>query len=171
MQVAVGSTNPVKYRATVGALGEWASAVEQVDVDSGVSEQPLSTAETIEGAKNRARRARAAGDDDLGVGIEGGVATVDGLEGRFLTMWAAVDDGSQCSVGAGPRIRLPDSIVRALETGAELGPLLDDLLGTEQIKEDRGAVGVFTANAIGREDALRHAVAVALGPIVSEHYE
>lgn len=171
MRVAVGSRNPVKYDATVGAFGDLASVVDRVGVDSGVSEQPRSTAETIEGAKNRARRARAAGDYDLGVGIEGGVATIDGLDGQFLTMWAAIDDGSNQSLGSGPRLRLPESIASEIERGAELGPLLDELLGTEGIKEEAGAVGVFTEHTIGREDALRHAVAVALGPIISEHYD
>ncbi|MDZ7849280.1 MAG: inosine/xanthosine triphosphatase [Halodesulfurarchaeum sp.] len=171
MRVAVGSGNPVKYAATVGAFGDLASSIDRVTVESGVSEQPRSTAETIEGAKNRARRALAAGDYDLGVGIEGGVATIDGLDGKFLTMWAAIDDGSGHSLGSGPRLRLPDSIATDIERGAELGPLLDELLGTDGIKEESGAVGVFTENTIGREDALRHAVAVALGPIISEHYD
>ena len=171
MRVAVGSTNPVKYRATVRALGDLATTIDRIDVDPGVTEQPLSTAETVDGATNRAERARVAGDYELGVGIEGGVTSVDGLDGLFLTMWAAIDDGSSCSVGSGPRLRLPDSIARDLEAGAELGPLLDERLGTEEIKTGRGAVGVFTGNTIGREDALYHAVAVALGPIVSEHYE
>lgn len=171
MRVAVGSLNPVKYRATASALGERAVAVEQIDVDSGVSEQPLSTAATIEGAKNRARRARQAGDYDLGVGIEGGVARVEGVDGLFLTMWAAVDDGTQISVGAGPRLRLPDSIATELDAGAELGPLLDRVLGTEEVKTGRGAVGVFTDGIVDREDALRQAVAAALAPVVSEYYD
>ncbi|MBS3760449.1 inosine/xanthosine triphosphatase [Halodesulfurarchaeum sp.] len=171
MRVAVGSTNPVKHRATVGALGDLATTIDRIDVDPGVAEQPLTTTETVEGAKNRAERARAAGDYDLGIGIEGGVARINGLEGWFLTMWAAIDDGSNCALGSGPRLRLPDEIGTELEQGAELGPLLDARLGTEEIKTGRGAVGVFTGNTIGREDALRHAVAVALGPIVSGHYE
>ncbi len=171
MRVAVGSENPVKYRATVGALGELSTAIDRVAVDSGVPEQPMSTVETIDGAKNRAERARASGGYDLGVGLEGGVTTVEGTDGWFLTMWAAVTDGEDCSVGAGPRLRLPDEIARDLEQGAELGPLLDDILGTEEIKKGRGAVGVFTGNTVGREDALRHAVAMALGPFVTGHYD
>jgi len=171
MKVAVGSENPVKVAATVGAFEDLANCVDPVGVDPGVSEQPKTTAETVQGAKNRARRARAAGDYDIGVGIEGGVASVDDLEGLYLTMWAAVDDGSELSVGAGPRIRLPDSIAADVRDGRELGPLLDEVLGTKDLKKGKGAVGVFTQNRIGREDALRQAVAVALGPVVSEHYD
>ncbi|MFB6085391.1 MAG: inosine/xanthosine triphosphatase [Halodesulfurarchaeum sp.] len=171
MRVAVGSTNPVKHAATCGAFGELATTIDSVAVESGVSEQPRSTAETIEGAKNRARRARAAGTYDLGVGIEGGVATIDGVEGQFLTMWTAIDDGSQCTLGSGPRLCLPESIATEIVDGAELGPLLDELLDRDGVKEAAGAVGVFTEGAIDREDALRNAVAVALGPMISEHYD
>lgn len=169
MRVAVGSTNPVKRRATEGAVGD--AVVEAVAVDSGVAEQPRSTEETIRGAKNRARRAFAAGEYDLGVGIEGGVATVTSLDGQYLTMWAAVTDGERIEVGAGPRLRLPASIAGPVRDGRELGPLLDEVLGTENLKEGRGAVGVFTEDRIGREDALRQAVAVALGPLRSSHYD
>lgn len=170
MRVAVGSTNPVKRRATEGALNEDA-VVEAVAVDSGVADQPRSTEETVRGAKNRAHRSIAAGEYDLGVGIEGGVASVPSLEGLYLTMWAAVTDGERIEVGAGPRIRLPETIAEPVREGRELGPLLDEVLGTENLKEGRGAVGVFTGDRIGREDALRHAVAVALGPITSIHYD
>ena len=169
MKVAVGSENPVKVDATAGAFGDLASSIDAVEVDSGVSEQPATTAETVQGATNRARRANAAGDYEVRVGIEGGVASVANLDGLYLTMWAAVDDGSDLSLGSGPRIRLPDSIAAAVRDGRELGPLLDAVLGTEDLKKGKGAVGVFTQNRIGREDALRQAVAVALGPLVSEH--
>jgi len=170
MHVAVGSTNPVKLNATAAALGDLADSVVAVDVDPGVPEQPRSTAETVQGAKNRARRALDAEAAALGVGLEGGVATVDGLDGQFLTMWAAVATGEAVSVGAGPRLRLPEAVARAIAEGRELGPLLDEILGTEGLKHGRGAVGVYTADRVTREDALRQAVAMALGPVVTEHY-
>jgi inosine/xanthosine triphosphatase len=170
MHVAVGSTNPVKLRATEGALADLAGTVVAVDVDPGVPEQPRSTDQTVRGAKNRAKRALDAEGADLGVGLEGGVAEVDGLDGRFLTMWAAVANGETVSVGAGPRLRLPNEIADAIADGRELGPLLDEVLGTDGLKHGRGAVGVFTANRVTREDALRQAVAMALGPVVTEHY-
>lgn len=171
MRVAVGSNNPVKHRATTGAIGDVATSIERVPVDSGVSEQPMSEAETIEGATKRAERALAAGDYDLAVGIEGGVAPADSLDGLFLTMWAAATDGSTMGRGAGPRLRLPDQITKRLEAGEELGPVLDDILGTEDIAKAEGAAGVLTNGIITRESALRHAVAGALGPFVGVQYE
>ena len=169
MHVGVGSTNPVKVAAT-GTAFDREVTVEAVAVGSGVSEQPVGEAETIRGAENRARNVLAAGDFDLGVGLEGGVAEVDGADGLFLIMWAAASDGERTGLGAGPRLRLPDDIAVRIEAGEELGPVMDDVLGTDGVARKGGAAGALTGNAIDREEALRHAVAGALGPFVTEFY-
>ncbi|MFB6124677.1 MAG: DUF84 family protein [Halanaeroarchaeum sp.] len=170
MRVAVGSENPVKRAATERAMGDVATVVESVAVDSGVAEQPWGEAETIEGAEARAHRARDAGDYDLGVGIEGGVARVDGADGLFVIMWAAVTNGDVVGLGAGPRMRLPDRVAGRLEDGEELGPVMDDLLGSDGIAEAEGAAGVLTDRIVTREDALYQAVAGGFGRFVSGQY-
>ncbi|WP_276280945.1 inosine/xanthosine triphosphatase [Halorussus caseinilyticus] len=185
MRVGVGSTNPVKRDATEAAFAAVAdasatkssaesvadAAVEPVAVESGVSEQPFGERETLEGAQNRARNVLAAGDYDLGIGLEGGVAQVEGAEGLFLVMWAAATDGERVGRGAGPRLRLPETIASRVRDGEELGPVMDDVLGTENVAEKRGAAGALTGHAIDREGALRQAVAGAIGPFVTELYE
>lgn len=170
MRVAVGSTNPVKREATANALPA-AAVVEAVSVDPGVSAQPTGAAETVEGARNRARRALATGDYDLGIGLEGGVASVDSIDGRFLTMWAAATDGDRIEYGGGPRLRLPTDVEERLAAGEELGPVMDDRLDTTGIKHDQGAAGVLTGGIVDRESALRHALAGALGPFVTSLYD
>lgn len=176
MRVAVGSGNPVKRDATANALPDGA-VVDAVSVDSGVSEQPWGESETIEGAGNRARRAIDAGEYDLGVGLEGGVARIHAagrdsplVEGLFLTMWAAATDGDRIEYGGGPRLRLPDPVASRLESGEELGPIMDDRLDTTGVKHDQGAAGVLTGGIVDRESALRHALAGALGPFVTDSY-
>jgi inosine/xanthosine triphosphatase len=172
MRVAVGSTNPVKRRATEAALGAMAgTTVESVDVDSGVGEQPTGHEETIEGARTRARRARSAGTYDLGVGIEGGVAEYDGSDGLYLVMWAAVTDGDRLEVAGGPSLRLPDAVAARVRAGEELGPVMDDAFDLENVKENEGAVGVLTGRAVDRREALADAVAGALGPFVTDAYD
>lgn len=170
MDIAVGSTNPVKRRATEGVFE--GAAVEAVAVESEVRDQPMSHEETIAGARTRARSALDAGAFDLGVGIEGGVAGLpsDAGDGLFLVMWTAITDSERLELGGGPSIRLPSPIERAIENGAELGPLLDECLGTDGLAERQGAIGVFTGGAIGREDALRAAVACAAGPFRTDRY-
>jgi len=170
MDVAVGSTNPVKRRATERALASAGveATVEAVAVDSGVSEQPRGAAETARGARTRARNAREG--SDLGVGIEGGVDDETPVDGLALVMYAAVTDGERTELAAGPAIRLPAEIARRVRDGAELGPVMDDALDTEGLKERAGAAGALTGGATDRTEALSTAVAGALGPFVTERY-
>jgi inosine/xanthosine triphosphatase len=166
MRIAVGSGNPVKRDAVQAALSE--ATVESVAVESGVSEQPWGDDETIQGARNRAERAL--GDDhDLGVGLEGGVAEQGA--GLFLIMWAAATDGDRVEIGGGPRVRLPDDVAARLHGGAELGPVMDDLLDTSGVAENQGAAGVLTDGVTDRTEALRTAAAGALGPFLTTYYD
>lgn len=174
MRVGVGSTNPVKVAATEEALASLVGVVvEPVPVESGVSEQPRGEDETIAGARNRAHNVLEAGDYDLGVGIEGGVAPLDaktGPDALLLVMWAVVTDGSTVGYGSGPRLVLPDAVAKQVRAGEELGPVMDALLGTGGVAENQGAAGVLTGNAITRTEALKAAVAGALGPFVTDRY-
>jgi inosine/xanthosine triphosphatase len=166
VHVAVGSGNPVKRDAVQRALSD--ATVDAIPVDSGVSEQPWSDDETVEGARTRAARALKE-NYDLGVGLEGGVA--ERGDGLFLIMWGAATDGTRTEVGGGPRLRLPDGVAGHLHDGAELGPVMDDLLNTSGVAENQGAAGVLTGGTTDRTEALRTAVAGALGPFVTDHYE
>jgi inosine/xanthosine triphosphatase len=169
MRVAVGSENPVKREATASTLP--AATVVAVQVNSGVPDQPWGEAETARGAANRARGALAVGEYDLGVGLEGGVVRVESIDGLFLTMWAAATDGDRLEYGGGPRLRLPAVVERRLDAGEELGFLMDDLLDTTGTGHAQGAAGVLTGGIIDRESALRHALAGAIGPFVTDYYD
>nr|WP_299237518.1 inosine/xanthosine triphosphatase [Natronomonas sp.] len=144
--------------------------IEAVPVDSGVSEQPLGHAETVTGAEARAAAVLDAGEYDLGVGIEGGVADFGVADGLFLVMWASVDDGTRVGRGAGPSFRLPDGIATRVDDGEELGPVMDDVLDTTGVAKRGGAAGALTDGRVDRTDALATAVAGALGPFVSDLY-
>lgn len=169
MRVACGSRNPVKRDAVAGALDRVYAdvVVEKVSVDSGVAEQPCGHPETREGARTRAAQAFDTGYD-LSVGIEGGVVT---REDVWLVMWAAVTDGERTAEGAGPQLQLPNDIAQRVEAGEELGPVMDDMLGEDDVARKQGAAGALTGGIIDRESALLHAVAGALGPFVTTHYE
>jgi inosine/xanthosine triphosphatase len=171
MKLAVGSTNPVKIDAVERTLERYEPTVIAVDVDSGVDEQPRSIEETVTGAETRARRALAATDADYGVGLEGGVARLEGTPGLSLIMWGAVTDGTRMERGGGPTLRLPDSVARKLADGAELGPVMDELLGTEDVAEKEGAAGALTDGLTDRTQALGNAVACSFGPFVTEYYD
>jgi inosine/xanthosine triphosphatase len=172
MHVGVGSGNPVKVAAVESALGgRFDARVGSVAVDSGVAEQPFGEPETIAGAENRARRVLNSGDGyELGVGLEGGVAEVSGTGGLYLVMWAAVTDGETTGRGAGPQLRLPDHVTRRIRDGEELGPVMDDVLGEDDVAKKQGAAGALTDGIIDRQEALESAVAGALAPFVTDLY-
>lgn len=167
MQVAVGSTNPVKVGAVEDALAPLSPTLTAVDVPSGVAEQPRSVGETIEGAENRARRALASSDATYGVGIEGGVDAR--ADATYLVMWAAATDGDRLVRGGGPSLALPEPIAERIERGEELGPVLDDEFGTDGLARRSGAAGVFTDGLTDRRRALEQAVACAIGPLIADY--
>jgi inosine/xanthosine triphosphatase len=167
MHIGVGSGNPVKQRAVESMFPD--ATVTARSVDSGVSEQPTGHDETIRGAENRAR-AVLASDVDYGVGLEGGVAEFDGTDGLFLVMWAAVTDGDTVGHGSGPSLELPATVATRIRDGEELGPVMDDLLGTDDVAKKEGAAGALSGGRIDRETALGTALAGAFGPFVTSLY-
>ncbi len=171
MDVAVGSTNPVKVDAVERTLERYDPTVTPIAVASGVPEQPRSIAETVSGAENRARRALEATDCGYGIGLEGGVARIEGTPGLSLIMWGAATDGDRTERGSGPTLRLPDRIAARLEDGEELGPVMDDVLGRNDVAETDGAAGVLTDGLTDRTQALGQAVACSVGPLLTPKYE
>lgn len=168
MNIAVGSTNPVKVAAVRSVVARvWPGArVTAVDVPSGVSDMPMSDAETLRGAQNRARAALDQLSADLGVGLEGGVQAYG--ETLLLQGWVAVVDGNgRAGIGGAGRIPLPGYIARRVLAGEELGHVMDDVLGQANVKQKGGAVGALTAGLIPREDAFAVGVAYALAPFLS----
>ncbi|QLG50864.1 inosine/xanthosine triphosphatase [Natrinema halophilum] len=171
MEIAVGSTNPVKIDAVERTLERYDPTVTAIDVDSGVGEQPRSVDETVRGAENRARRALAATRADYGVGLEGGIARFEPVPGLSLIMWGAVTDGARTERGGGPVLRLPDRVAERVTEGAELGPILDEMLGTENVAQAEGAAGVLTAGLTDRTQALGEAVSCSFGPFLTDYYD
>ena len=163
MYVVVGSTNPVKIDASSEAFemihGE--IEVDKCNVNSGVSDQPTTDEEAIEGARNRAIAVVETCSPDFAVGLEGSVA--DTKYGMFLTGWAyLLDDKGESYLGGGGRLKLPQSVAERIRDGEELGPIMDEIMGRSGIKEGKGAIGVFTDGAITRKTAYRNALIFAL---------
>lgn len=164
MIVAVGSTN----RAKVDAVREtWQEldptvSVLPVSVDSGVRNQPFSDEETIQGAINRARRAKAALNADVGIGLEGGVAETP--FGLFLCNWSAlVNEHGQCLIAGGARIPLPDQFRTPLSEGQELGPIMDEYTKQTGIRYHQGAIGVFSCGLVKRKEMFVHLCKILIG--------
>jgi inosine/xanthosine triphosphatase len=168
MKIAVGSHNPIKIAAVRNILLKVYPGAEiaAVEVDSGVSEMPLSDEESIRGARQRARRARELLQADLGVGLEGGTTTI---RGRHMTAgWAAVFDGNRFGVGGGGHLLLPPAVDREiLHEKKELGAAIDELIGGENTKQKMGAIGILTGGLSSRQKAYEYILIYALAPLLS----
>ena len=174
MRVVVASANPVKVRATRQAFeaqfpGHPLDLVS-VDVESGVSEQPVTDAETRDGAINRARNAsRQNPDAEFYVGIEGGVETIEGQ--LFAFAWMAIKSAQQhMSIGRTTTLPLPPQVMSLMQQGLELGEANDQVFSTHNSKQKGGAFGLLTDGKYSRCDVYTQTLMVTLVPFAKDLY-
>lgn len=162
MHVAVGSKNQTKVSAVKEAFKRYESRIEAVDVPSGVSEQPFSDEETIQGAINRAQAALKKCGAEIGIGLEGGVQQTK--FGIMLCNWGAlIQTGKPPIISGGARILLPKEIEHRLLVGEELGPIMDDFMNKTNIRSKEGAIGIFTNGLIPRQEMFLHVSTLLVG--------
>jgi inosine/xanthosine triphosphatase len=174
--VRVGSTNPPKLEGVRAALAAFSRdvTVEGVDLESGVSEQPLGLEEIVEGARNRASGARRSGSCDLGVGYEDGLVAIPESAGGWLNVGcAAVSDGDRISIGLSSGFSYPPACSeRAVAERRPIGALFDRLWRERRgdcavcAEPSIGNVGKLTGGAMTRAEYTRHAVLCALTPFI-----
>lgn len=166
--ITVASQNPVKLRAALSAFQQifpqQTFAVSGIAVPSGVPDQPLSIAETMQGAHNRAENARAAQpESDFWVGIEGGID--DRPEG--MTCFARVhilSRAGKVGIGQTAVFYLPREVAELVRAGMELGHADDQVFQRDNSKQANGAIGILTDDVVDRETYYVHAVIMALVP-------
>jgi non-canonical (house-cleaning) NTP pyrophosphatase len=194
-RIAVGSTRGPKLDAVQGAVKEFAPLffeelrfeVHGFEVESGVGHTPLSSAECMLGARQRAaalmRMAAASGESyQYYVGVEGGLEVMApsasfadlprdgtasaGSERRvFLESWAYVLNGTRGYFGRGGAIELPEALAcEVIDRGVELSVAMDKFAGTAGVRDRQGAWGILSGNLITRREAFRIAVIAAFAP-------
>lgn len=169
MQVVLGSENKAKLRAAQMVVDRLFPDVQVVGVKvpSGISDQPTSDEETMQGAINRASAARAALDADYGIGIEGGFQH---LCGRYFECgWVAVAhrDG-RIGLGTSARFELSKKIIEPILAGKELAEVIDELSGERDIRNNQGAMGIVSAGHLPRDLAMTHGIFFAFGRFISD---
>ncbi len=173
--VAVGSVNRAKVVATRNAFARWCGDVKVVafEVESGVPAQPVSE-EVFDGALARARAAQAKAlsscvHPDYSVGMEAGTVK---LWGRWCA-WGAVcilDSTGRQGIGTTPAFELPSTVVALLEEGRELGDIVEEVAGDSAVRQQGGAVGLFTRGLLSREDLFEYGILAALACHVSPEW-
>ncbi len=161
--IGVGSTNPVKVAAvTRAAQSYWPDCqIVSFSTASGVSDMPMSKEEARIGARNRAIAIQKELGSWLGVGNEGGACWVEGELYLFSTTY--VTDGTKGSFGGETLMKLPKNIATLLGTGErELGPIMDEVTGIDNVKQKDGAVGYLSGGRITRTEIFELSTKMAL---------
>ena len=164
MKIAVGSTNAAKINAVLsGVKAYWPNAeVDGAEVQSGVPDQPIGMEQTMQGAINRARAAKAGGCD-LGVGLEGGVMK---LNGQWVMMgFVAVTDGDKEVTVPTAGTPLPRAWGQAMLAGGELRPHV--IAAGLPYDYAKGVVAILTNDTVKRDEGFAMAVKTALAPWIN----
>ncbi len=165
MKVNVGTHNPLKVRATRNVMEKIYTNVdvEGIEVDSGVSDQPIGLDETIQGAVNRARNAFL--DADLSVGIESGLlAAPHSITGYLDLQWCAIYDGERITLGVSAGFEYPPVVVEEVLKGQEVGEVMDEVTGVEKLGQKTGAVSILTKGLLDRTENTEQCVLMAMIP-------
>jgi inosine/xanthosine triphosphatase len=173
IKILVGSKNPVKIEATRDAFSKYFPdvRVDGFDVKSRVSAQPFAE-ETFAGAENRALELQTIDQEqglgsDFFVGIEGGVTRLYS-KSFALGVSCVIDLQERSAYGVSPCFELPESISRQIDSGKELGQIMEELSGHENIRQKEGAIGFFTHGVMDRKTLYIQSLVVALVPLLNK---
>ena len=166
-KIVVASKNPVKIAAVLNGFermfpGEVFEAAS-INIPSGVSDQPMTHAESRQGAENRAMNAKKAKPGgDYWVGVEGGCDYMGSELVAYAWIVVIGQDTRGCAQTA--LFRLPRKVQELVETGLELGDADDIVFGKTNSKQESGAVGLLTDDVVTRTTLYEQAVILALIP-------
>lgn len=166
-KIVVASTNPVKVAATRRGFHRMFPSdvltLESVNVPSGVRDQPLSNAETLRGAMQRAQAAcERIPEADYWVGLEGGIEADEHGVGSFA--WIVIQSPQLSGQSRTGTFYLPPRVTELMRQGKELGEANDLVFGTSNSKQHGGAIGLLSGDVVDRTQLYEHAVILALVP-------
>jgi len=167
--IHVGSQNKVKVGAVAEIIQEYphlaSAGVQGVEVASGVSDEPLSLDETIQGAMNRARAAFH--DCMYSIGLESGMMAVPHTKTGYMDICAcAIYDGREFHLGLSSAWEFPDASIAESITkgGLTINQAMHKagLTDSKHIGSEGGAIGFFTKGRMDRKAYTKQALRTAL---------
>lgn len=169
IHIIVASKNPVKIEAVRDGLAGFLKepfTITAVSVPSGVSDQPMSDAETLAGAVNRVNAAlQQYPSGDYYVGLEGGVE--ENASGLIAFAWMVISDGQKTGKARTASFFLPPRVAELVHGGMELGHADDVVFSKTNSKQQNGAVGLLTNDVITRKSLYMPAVQMAFIPFLN----
>lgn len=158
-----GSNAPAGQRYKV--FGGKPVRIVSVDVNSGVSDQPMTLEETLKGASNRARLARLAIEGSgFGLGVESGLFRVDGMV--FDVCACVIDDGKSRRVGWSCAFQIPPAVAESIDSG-EAGDLTvacnqAGIANDPNLGQHQGMIGVMSDMRLSRQAYTEQAILSAM---------
>lgn len=165
MKIVVASANPAKIRAVQQALSQVFTGhtlqCSGQNTPSGVSAQPMNSAETLQGALNRLQAiASAAPGADYYVALEAG------LDGDCSFAWVAISHQGRISKTRSASLPLPPAALVAIQQGEELGDIMDRMFAQQNIKQQGGAIAMLTNHILTRSEVYQQAIILAMIPFI-----
>lgn len=169
MKISVGTKNAAKLAAVSEILLEYPhlahAEVVGVEVESGVSAQPKSLDETIQGATNRARAAF--NGCNFSIGLESGLMAVSAAKSGYMDVCVCVIfDGSEFHLGLSSAWEFPDKriIARVISEGIDMSQAVNlmGLTSNPQIGQAEGVVGIASNGRLNRKEYTKEALRTAL---------
>lgn len=168
LRIVVASHNPVKINAAKEAFSMvFGTTVQTIplDVDSGVSDQPMDFDETHLGAHNRVKAAMLLQQADYYIAFEGGVDVFEDGPKTFAVI--CISNGEDTVFGQSGTLPLPMAVYQKLLSGTELGTAMDELFNTVNIKQKGGAIGQLTNGLETRMSTYKSATILALSRFIN----
>lgn len=161
--VIITSLNPAKINAVKSAFlavfPEQEFTFQGVKVASEVDDQPMSDQETRQGSLNRIRNAKQSSTGaDYYVGVEAGIAN------NTTFAWMVIESETQRGESRSASLMLPPTVTDKLHPGTELGTVMDQYFGTDNIKQKGDAIGLLTQHQLTRSSVYHQALILALIP-------
>lgn len=167
MKILVGSLNPIKVEATRKAFSHYFFdfEIDKFAAPSLVAKQPIAD-DIFVGAENRNRALLELNNTnhlnaDYFVSIESGIIQ---LHDRWFNIDSVCTMNKELKVnyGLSPAYCLDDQITKQLLQGIELGTVIDTLYGTNNIKQNGGAISLFSRGVTSRFEHCYQGVLMSL---------
>lgn len=167
MKIVVASKNPTKVDAVKELILDYPHLKNAVingnEVETGVSDQPKSLDETVQGAMNRAKNVF--NNCDYSFGIESGLMAVPNTKTGFMDVCVcAIFDGKQIHLGLSSAWEAPEIVVQHIQNGMNMNDaaLKAGLTQNPNVGSAQGLVGIVTKGRLNRKEYTKQAVLTAL---------
>ena len=166
--ITVGTKNAAKLAAVEEILEDYPDLsgfqIRGKEVDSGVSDQPISLKEIIEGAINRAKGVFE--DSTYSIGIESGLMEVPYTKTGYMDVCvAAIYDGLEFHLGLSSAWECPVEVTRLImEEGLDMSQAAHKvgLSANMALGSQEGLIGVMTKGRLLRKEYTKQALTTAL---------